>query len=163
MLQNRIRTFKTTPKADVPTGRHGKHRDIVTQILNGLEDLEKGKALKIPLDELPTQRSISVPLSAALLARKANPWLRLRMMNTFTSGTREGVTAAKPDCSTHARLVQLDQADRIEVQIADKYKRASHQKSLTPARPLSLKERIIAKSLIDMKVEFGLYYRLYGY
>lgn len=66
MLQNRIRTFKTTPKADVPTGRHGKHRDIVTQILNGLEDLEKGKALKIPLDELPdTKVNIRSALSRA--------------------------------------------------------------------------------------------------
>ena len=56
MQENRKRTFKTTPQADVPTGRHGKHRDIVTQILDDLEGLETGTALKIPLDELPDSK-----------------------------------------------------------------------------------------------------------
>ena len=53
MPQKKVRNFKTTPRADVPTGRHGKHRDIVTQILDDLQDLGSGTALKIPLDELP--------------------------------------------------------------------------------------------------------------
>ena len=47
------RTFKVTERANVPTGRTGKHKDIVTQILNDLEGLESGKALKIRLSELP--------------------------------------------------------------------------------------------------------------
>ncbi len=45
--------FNTTARADVPTGRNGKHKSIVTQVLNDLETLESGQALKIPLDELP--------------------------------------------------------------------------------------------------------------
>jgi hypothetical protein len=53
MAQDSPRKFNTTPQADVPTGRHGKHRDIVTRILNDLEGLESSTALKIPLDELP--------------------------------------------------------------------------------------------------------------
>jgi hypothetical protein len=66
MPRERARTFKTTPRADVPTGRHGKHRDIVTQILNDLEELGSGSALKIPLDELPdTKVNIRSALSRA--------------------------------------------------------------------------------------------------
>ncbi|HSY01850.1 MAG TPA: hypothetical protein VK819_06830 [Acidobacteriaceae bacterium] len=37
----------------MPTGRHGKHNSIVNQILDDLKDLETGKAIKIPLSELP--------------------------------------------------------------------------------------------------------------
>jgi hypothetical protein len=47
------RNFKITAQANVPTGRHGKHRTIVSQILDDLEGLESGKALKIPLSDLP--------------------------------------------------------------------------------------------------------------
>ena len=45
--------FKTTLRTSVPTGRNGKHKDIVTAILSDLRTLETGRALKIPLDELP--------------------------------------------------------------------------------------------------------------
>ena len=48
-----VRKFNTTPQADVPTGRNGKHKGIVGQILSELEGLDSGAALKIPLDELP--------------------------------------------------------------------------------------------------------------
>jgi hypothetical protein len=66
MPKNKIRTFNVTSRADVPTGRHGKHRGIVTQILNDLEGLESGAALKIPLDELPdTKVNIRSALSRA--------------------------------------------------------------------------------------------------
>lgn len=66
MSQKRVRKFKTTPRSDVPTGRHGKHRDIVTQILNDLQDLGSGTALKIPLDELPdTKVNVRSALSRA--------------------------------------------------------------------------------------------------
>lgn len=51
--QNPRRKFKTTDKANVPTGRNGKHKSIVTRILNDLTGLEAGKALKIPLGDLP--------------------------------------------------------------------------------------------------------------
>jgi hypothetical protein len=52
-VQNRKRNFKTADRSQVPTGRNGKHKVIVTQILNDLEELEKGLCLKIPLSELP--------------------------------------------------------------------------------------------------------------
>lgn len=47
------RNFRTADRDDVPTGRHGKHNDIVTRILSDLADLEPSLCLKIPLSELP--------------------------------------------------------------------------------------------------------------
>jgi hypothetical protein len=47
------RRFDTTERANVPSGRNGKHKAIVTDILAGLGQLEKGNSLKIPLSELP--------------------------------------------------------------------------------------------------------------
>jgi len=66
MATSSARKFKTTPQSDVPTGRHGKHRNIVEQLLSDLEGLESGTALKIPLDELPdTKVNIRSALSRA--------------------------------------------------------------------------------------------------
>lgn len=44
--------FKTIIQADVPQGRNGKHKQIVTLILSDLDRLTDGAALKVPLDEL---------------------------------------------------------------------------------------------------------------
>lgn len=44
--------FKTMIQADVPQGRNGKHKLIVTTILKDLDRLEPGSALKVPLSEL---------------------------------------------------------------------------------------------------------------
>ena len=44
--------FKTMTQADVPQGRHGKHREIVTAILTDLSRLNDGAALKVPLATL---------------------------------------------------------------------------------------------------------------
>ena len=44
--------FKTMSQSDVPQGRNGKHKSIVTKILSDLDQLQKGIALKIPLAEL---------------------------------------------------------------------------------------------------------------
>jgi hypothetical protein len=53
MPEQRLKNFTTTDQADVPTGRNGKHKNITTRILEDLDGLESGKALKIPLLELP--------------------------------------------------------------------------------------------------------------
>jgi hypothetical protein len=55
-MSEKKRTFKVVERDSVPTGRHGKHRDIVLRILNDLEGLPPGKALKIPLTELPDSK-----------------------------------------------------------------------------------------------------------
>ena len=44
--------FKTTVQSEVPQGRNGKHKRIVTTILKDLDELKTGSALKIPLAEL---------------------------------------------------------------------------------------------------------------
>ena len=44
--------FKHMPQVDVPQGRNGKHKPIVTQILSDLDHLEPGVALKVPLSGL---------------------------------------------------------------------------------------------------------------
>ena len=44
--------FKTMIQSDVPQGREGKHKLIVTTILRDLDKLTPGSALKVPLAEL---------------------------------------------------------------------------------------------------------------
>jgi hypothetical protein len=44
--------FKTMSQLDVPQGRNGKHKQIVTKILTDLDHLPEGVALKVPLAEL---------------------------------------------------------------------------------------------------------------
>ena len=44
--------FKTMVQADVPQGRNGKHKLIVTTILRDLNNLQDGAAIKVPLTEL---------------------------------------------------------------------------------------------------------------
>jgi hypothetical protein len=41
--------FKGIPQADVPQGRNGKHKAIVTKILSDLDQIGSGVALKVPL------------------------------------------------------------------------------------------------------------------
>jgi hypothetical protein len=44
--------FRTMAQMDVPQGRNGKHKLIVTKILSDLDQLQPGIALKIPLADL---------------------------------------------------------------------------------------------------------------
>lgn len=44
--------FKTMTQASVPQGRKGKHQEIVAIILNDLDKLKGGSAIKVPLAEL---------------------------------------------------------------------------------------------------------------
>ena len=44
--------FKTMIQSEIPQGRNGKHKRIVTTILKDLDELKAGSALKIPLAEL---------------------------------------------------------------------------------------------------------------
>ena len=44
--------FKTMVQAEVPQGRHGKHKLIITTILKDLDNLKAGSALKVPLEGL---------------------------------------------------------------------------------------------------------------
>jgi len=44
--------FRTMLQADVPQGRNGKHKQIVTKILSDLDQVSEGTAIKVPLAEL---------------------------------------------------------------------------------------------------------------
>jgi hypothetical protein len=44
--------FKAMVQSDVPQGRNGKHKLIVTTILKDLDSLSADSALKVPLAEL---------------------------------------------------------------------------------------------------------------
>ena len=48
--------FESILQHDVPKGRDGKHKLIITQLLSDLEQLTDGSALKIPLSELPDSK-----------------------------------------------------------------------------------------------------------
>ena len=48
--------YESISQADVPKGRDGKHKKIVTQILNDIDLLEANRALRVPLAELPDSK-----------------------------------------------------------------------------------------------------------
>ena len=73
--------FKTIPQMDVPQGRNGKHKQIVTQILSDLDQLPAGAALKIPL--------------AALEESKEN--VRSALNRAIHKGNRPVATASDAD------------------------------------------------------------------
>lgn len=65
--------FGSVRQADVPKGRDGKHKEIVTQLLSDIAQLEPGAALKIPLSELPDSKAnIRAALSRAAMAHGIN-------------------------------------------------------------------------------------------
>ena len=41
--------FRSMAQVDVPQGRNGKHKEIVTKILSDLDQVQRGVALKVPL------------------------------------------------------------------------------------------------------------------
>jgi len=58
--------FQSILQANVPKGRDGKHKEIITQLLSDIARLAPGAALKIPLAELPdTKQNIRSALSRA--------------------------------------------------------------------------------------------------
>ena len=58
--------FKGMPQADVPQGRNGKHKAIVTRILSDLDQVHQGVALKVPLAELAhTKEQVRAALNRA--------------------------------------------------------------------------------------------------
>lgn len=44
--------FTAMAQTDVPQGRNGKHKEIVTRILSDLDQVKPGVALKVPLAKL---------------------------------------------------------------------------------------------------------------
>jgi len=62
--------FQSIFQHDVPKGRDGKHKLIVSQVLSDLEQLAEGSALRIPLADLPdTKENIRSALNRATRQR----------------------------------------------------------------------------------------------
>lgn len=58
--------FESISQVDIPKGRDGKHKPIVNELLECLNDLKPGSALKVGLAELPdTKENIRAALSRA--------------------------------------------------------------------------------------------------
>jgi len=76
-----VMNFKTMQQADVPQGRNGKHKQIITKILADLDHLEPGVALKVPL--------------ADLVESKAN--VRSALNRAIHKGDRKVATASDDD------------------------------------------------------------------
>ncbi|HEY1902295.1 MAG TPA: hypothetical protein VGG56_07700 [Terracidiphilus sp.] len=58
--------FDSILQLDVPKGRDGKHKKIVTQLLSDINQLAIGSALKVPLSALPdTKENIRAALNRA--------------------------------------------------------------------------------------------------
>jgi hypothetical protein len=48
--------YQSIKQTDVPRGREGKHKRIITQLLSDIEQLEDDRALQIPLSALPDSK-----------------------------------------------------------------------------------------------------------
>ena len=58
--------YESMLQIDVPKGRDGKHKAVISQLMNDLNQLEPGRALKIPLAALPdTKENIRSALNRA--------------------------------------------------------------------------------------------------
>lgn len=73
--------FKTMVQADVPQGRNGKHKQLVTVILRDLDRLPDGAAIKVPLSGL-TEGKANVRSALNRATRKAG-----RIVATATDAT----------------------------------------------------------------------------
>jgi hypothetical protein len=62
--------FESILQLDVPKGRDGKHKKIVAQLLNDIDQLAPGSALRVPLSALPdSKENIRAALNRATRQR----------------------------------------------------------------------------------------------
>ena len=64
--------FSSVLKINVPMGRHGKHRDLVTKILADLERTKADTAVCIPLDGLDGEKMQNVRSALNRVTREKN-------------------------------------------------------------------------------------------
>lgn len=60
--------FDTLAQIDLPNGRKGKHHQLIVQVLDDLEQLDDGRAIKIPLGDF--EGTVADIRSAILRATK---------------------------------------------------------------------------------------------
>lgn len=65
--------FESISQADVPKGRDGKHKQIILQIIEAIEQSTNGSALKISLADLPdSKENIRSALNRATKQKQLN-------------------------------------------------------------------------------------------
>jgi hypothetical protein len=65
--------FKTMAQLDIPQGRNGKHKLVITKILSDLDQLPAGAALKVPLEGLAeSKEKVRSALNRAIHKGKRN-------------------------------------------------------------------------------------------
>ena len=74
--------FAEMSQADVPQGRNGKHKAIVTRILADLSWMEPGNAIKVPLADLKDSKE-RVRSAVNRASRKANRSIVTASDDTF--------------------------------------------------------------------------------
>jgi len=63
-------SFELISQGEVPKGRDGKHKQIVTRLLRDIERLKAGNALKVPIEALPdSKENIRAALNRATRLR----------------------------------------------------------------------------------------------
>jgi len=74
--------FKSMPQENVPQGRNGKHKAIVTKILSDLDQVQPGIAVKVPLAQLAdSKENVRSALNRA--SRKGKRSVATASDNTF--------------------------------------------------------------------------------
>ncbi len=66
----RLMHFQSVEQKEVPQGRTGKHKQIITTILHDLDQVKGGSALKVPLADLAASKE-KVRSALSRAARKA--------------------------------------------------------------------------------------------
>jgi TusA-related sulfurtransferase len=65
--------FTSISQTELPQGRNGKHKAIVTKLLSDLDRLPSGQALKIPISDLPdSKENIRSALNRATTLKKVD-------------------------------------------------------------------------------------------
>jgi hypothetical protein len=74
--------FKAMQQSEVPQGRNGKHKVIVSKILSDLDQIEAGVALKVPLAQLTASKE-QVRSALNRATRKSRRHVATATDNTF--------------------------------------------------------------------------------
>ena len=82
--------FKAMLQRDVPLGRNGKHREIVTKILSDLDQIDSGVAVKVPLAQLKDDKD-KVRSALNRATRKSGRQVATASDETFLYVWNEGV------------------------------------------------------------------------
>lgn len=89
---DRARKLGTISQNDLPAGRKGKHHPMLLDVLDALEDLEEGRAIKVPL----TDYSGTLADMRSAIHRAT----RKRDMEVLTSSDDEYLYVWKPERKT---------------------------------------------------------------